>query len=347
MEKKKYPFTESEVKAAYNTSIIDIVQQYGYELEAQKDVFKVKQMGGLYIWSNGLGWYHHTGDYGKQKGNNVDFLLNFCNISSKTEAIRLLLDYSRIIPSAEINIPKIEKEKKEFKLPEKNRGPGGFKRVMAYLIGTRKIDKDIVYRMINEKKLYEDFRHNCVFVAYDTNGNPRYAAQRGTVTNLPPGVAPFKGDVLGSEKYPFVIQGKPESKRVFVFEAPIEAMSHATIFKLGGKDYTEDNRISIGGLSPKALERYLNVNQQIKQIVFCLNNDYDAVNPVTGEIDNHGQKATVNLAKHFFGQGYDIRKSTPQMPNRDWNDQLKSYYEPQNEVKIEEEVQAEAPEPQL
>lgn len=325
--KNKYPFTEDEIRTAYSTSIIDIVQQYGYELEDQKKVFKVKGMGGLFIWADGLGWYHHTDD---AKGNNVDFLCKYCGIKSKGDAIRLLLDYVHVIPSFQSHPkdPSPEKIKKPFVLPEINKGHNNFSRMIAYLCNSRHIDREIVNRMIAEKKLYEDIRHNCVFVGYNKEHEAKYATVRSSISKeyLPPGATPFKGDVEGSEKYPFIIKGR-NPERVFVFEAPIEAMSHATIAKLAGKDYTEDTRISIGGCTTsKALIYYLECCPSTKQIILCLNNDYDKINHLTGEIDNYGQKATIRLARQFSEKGYDIKKCLPKMPYTDWNEQLCGYY---------------------
>lgn len=329
--KKKYPFTEDEVRAAYQTSVLELAEQYGYKLENQKKVYKVCDMGGLFIWSNGLGWYNHTTE---EKGNNVDFLMKFCNAGTKGEAIRLLLAQANITPSAEFsrqNSDEYTQKPKDFKLPEINREGGrqNFGRMIAYLAKTRRVDKEIIYRMIGEKKLYEDIRHNCVFVGYDKSGAAKYASLRGTISpdKLPPGKTAFKGDVSGSEKYPFIIKGK-NPHRVFVFEAPIEAMSHATLTKLSGKDYTDDTRISVGGISgSKALLYYLSCCPQTSEVIICFNNDYDKINSITGEIENRGQIATVRLARQLRELGYtDIKKSLPQMPYTDWNEQLCGYY---------------------
>lgn len=86
---------------------------------------------------------------------------------------------------------------------------------------------------------------------------------RGTTPNKP-----FKQDREYSNKsYPFLLNGQPDSKRVYVFESPIDAMSRATIAKLRGQDWKAAYYISLECLSDQALERFLQYNA-IQEIVF-------------------------------------------------------------------------------
>lgn len=325
---EKYPFTEAEVKQAYQTSILDLAQQYGYRLKDEGRVFRVEGNGGLFIWANGLGWYHST-TY--DKGNNVDFLIKYCNVNTKLEAIKLLLDYAHITPVAEMNKYIIE-EKKQFALPEKG---STYKNMYAYLINKRCIDKEIVYAMQAQKKLYQDNRYNCVFVAYNSDNVAKYASVRGT------GEAQYRGDIGGSDKsYGFNMPGK--SNIVFVFESPIDAMSHATLTKLEGKDWTEHNRLSLGGTSDIALDRYLIEHPDIKQIVFCLDNDYKAVNPMTKLPENHGQNAIKRMAAKYSQEGYIVKKQVPTMPFKDFNEQLVSAVCPSQDRSCDQDAELSA-----
>ena len=69
------------------------------------------------------------------------------------------------------------------------------------------------------------------------------------------------------------MEGK--SNRVYEFEAPIDAMSHATLYKLRGYDWRKDYRISEGCLSDRALKRFLEEHPKVNEIVFCYDNDVD------------------------------------------------------------------------
>lgn len=141
--------------------------------------------------------------------------------------------------------------------------------VIAYLTQSRCIDRTIVLDMIRQKRLYESKdKHNCVFLGYDHTGEIRYAFNRGTLSGIR-----FAGDCPGSSSkdYGFVMEGS--SDRLYVFESPIDALSHATLTKMKGEDYTQDTRLSLGCVSDRALHQYLKDNPAIKRVVLSLDND--------------------------------------------------------------------------
>ena len=75
--------------------------------------------------------------------------------------------------------PPVErKPKKPFVLPKPN---GNMRRVFAYLMFQRGLDRDVLYSFVHNRMIYESKKHhNAVFVGYDTNGIPRHAHKRGT-----------------------------------------------------------------------------------------------------------------------------------------------------------------------
>ncbi len=312
---KKMPYTQSEVLQAYQTPILDIARRY-FEIKPERNVFKVLNNGGLYIFENGCNWYcHSTGE----KGSNVDFLIKYCGIGSKREAIDILLKEAHITPAAQLysEISHSSKQPKdEMKLPLKNKET--YKHMFAYLIRRRCIDPDIVKTMVAEKKIYEDFHHNAVFVAYNKNNIPKYAAVRGTSQ------VKYCGEVLNSDKdYPWTMSGT--SDRVFVFESPIDAMSHATLTLLNSEDWRKDWRISLGGTADRALKTFIFQHPEIKTIVFCLDNDYKHIDPRTGELLNVGQEAVSKHARTYIKLGYKVQKLVPTMPYKDFNEHLTAY----------------------
>ena len=123
-----------------------------------------------------------------------------------------------------------------------------------------------------------------------------------------------------------------KSNKVYVFESPIDAMSHATFFKLQNEDWKKDSRLSLGGLADLALDRYLAEHPSVTQVIFCLDNDYK-------ETENHGQLAVRRMALKYSKQGYEVKKQVPQLPYKDFNEQLvavmselKKQYEGEREV---------------
>ena len=111
--------------------------------------------------------------------------------------------------------------------------------------------------------LYEEAaHHNAVFVGRDESGIPRYAHQRGTVGS-------FRLDVKGSDKtFNFCYRG--EGERLFVFEAPIDLLSFLCLFK---KEWQKQSYLSLGGVSEKALLRFLSDRPNIKTVYLCLDSD--------------------------------------------------------------------------
>jgi hypothetical protein len=84
----------------------------------------------------------------------------------------------------------------------------------------------------------------------------------------------LKEDVLGSDKrYSFNLPAKnPESKLLTVFEAPIDALSHASLQQRNGREW-DGFRLSLGGTSAVALLAFLERSPQISRVVLHLDND--------------------------------------------------------------------------
>ena len=161
-------------------------------------------------------------------------------------------------------------------------------------------------------------RRNCAFVGYDSKGTPRYCALRG-----PSAGSSFRQDMENSDKtYGFLMEGK--SNRVYEFEAPIDAMSHATLYKLRGYDWRKDYRISEGCLSDRALKRFLEEHPKVNEIVFCYDNDVDG-KLADGTPHNHGQVRAGEAKKHYQSLGYKVAIQTP--TEKDFNKVLTSLYE--------------------
>ena len=91
----------------------------------------------------------------------------------------------------------------------------------------------------------------CVFVGKDEAGKIKFACMRGIYEQV-------KKDVYGSDKaFSFCLPPeKPHSSQVAVFEAPIDALSHATLQELDGWKWN-GYRLSLGGTSHVALFAFL------------------------------------------------------------------------------------------
>ena len=149
-----------------------------------------------------------------------------------------------------------------FELPLRN---DNMRRVYAYLLTKRVIDKDVLNTFARHGMIYEsaDY-HNAVFVGYDQNGVPRHASYRGTGTE-----STFRGNKPSSTpEYSFHWNGK--SDRLYLFEAPIDMLSYISMHKDG---WQQHSYAAACGVSDRVLFQMLKDNPSIKTVCLCLDND--------------------------------------------------------------------------
>ena len=167
-------------------------------------------------------WYDHAARKG---GRAISFVQQFYD-KTYPEAVSILLgrDGQGIIPIAKQE-PEPQ-EPKPFALPKPYLT---MRRMYAYLTKHRCIDRDVVTAFVQEKMLYEDDpHHNCVFVGLDENGEARHAHLRSTGSQG----KVFRINVESSDiKHSFHKNGTDRS--LYVFEAPIDLLSHITLYPAG------------------------------------------------------------------------------------------------------------------
>lgn len=156
-------------------------------------------------------WFDHEKQTG---GHPIDFLRVHYQMSFP-EAMRELLggNQGQAFPAAK----KKEVPSKPFVLPPAN---SNMRRVFAYLIRKRQIDRNVLIEFVRAKLIYEDAdHHNAVFVGRDENGTAKHAHMRSTNS----WGDPFRLNVEGCDPgYSFHYDGK--DGRLFVFEAPIDLL---------------------------------------------------------------------------------------------------------------------------
>lgn len=318
-------FTDEQIAQANRTNILEYARQAGYPIEQiTPKEYKIPGYGGLRIDGSGRKWNCFSAKAG---GGPIQFVMYMESIPWR-EAVKKLLGFS---PSLYVQdgtleyrrekvIEKENEEKSEFNLPEKN---NTYKHVFAYLINTRKIDKDIVVSIVNKKKLYENAHRSCVFVGYNPEGVAKYASVRSTNTIG----SSYRGDVANSNKaYSFRIEGT--SNTVRVFEAPIDALSYATFLK-HFEPNNKDHLLALGCLGDVSLEQYLKDHPDIDQIIFCLDNDQWGRAACDRWIEKY--KPDYLLAYHF-------------PKKKDWNEDLVCFFnqrEKGRDLIISEEMETE------
>lgn len=275
-------YAQEQIDRANQVNLEQFLRSQGEELVKSGREYRWKNHDSLTV--KGNKWFRHSQSKG---GYPIDFVMEFYN-KTFPEAMQMLIGEEAIEIAVE-STPKTE-----FRLPPRCETND---RIIKYLTEERKLPKDLVEEFIASGLIYEDAKHhNVVFVGKDTNGIPRYAHRRETSDK-------FRMDVTGSDKsFGFCYRGK--GKELFVFEAPIDMLSHIALYPAG---WRERSYLSLGGVSAKALERFLSECQDIESIYIVTDND------------QAGNNAAEKLAE-LISKEKSVYRFLPQ--EKDWNEDL-------------------------
>jgi len=288
----------------------------GYTFAHRGGEYRCRQHPSLAVKQDRLSWYWHSKGIG---GHGVlDYLVKAENMSFR-QAVEVVTGAT---PTAAPPRPsETEPPPKTLILPESVGVP---LRLYDYLCMKRGIDGDVVNTLMQKEMLYEDRRGNVVFVGHDEQGAARFASLRGMKSD-------FRGDCAGSDKrYGFQAVFAP-CERVYVFESPIDLMSHATLTNAATGDteaWKQDSRLSLSGTSDTALSFFLKQHPTVKELIFCLDGDLA------------GLEAAVSLCQKYQGKGYSALIEPPQ--GKDYNEDLTKKIEVEkglkNAVKMHKET---------
>jgi len=278
------------IEQARATDMVAFFEQYhGFTFAHRGGVYRCRQHPSLAVKNDRRSWYWHSkgvGGFGV-----LDYLVKVEKMPFRG-AVEAVAGIPPITP-----LPPPETEKpRTLILPQKAGMP---LRLYDYLCVKRGIDSEVVNTLIQEGKLYEDKRRNVVFIGFDEHGTPRFASLRGTGRD-------FRCDVAGSDKRYGFNMAFSESAPLYIFESPIDCMSHASMTE----DWREQNRLSLAGTSDTAIPFLLNQQKGTRELRFCLDND-----PV-------GRKAAEDMAQKYAEKGFTTRLELPR--GKDFNEDLQT-----------------------
>jgi len=250
------PFTQDQLDDAKHADLAAFLESRGETL---------RRSGSELEWAD-----HHITirghtlfDHYNNKGDSaIDFVRKYFNTSLQ-DAVQMLLGRNTIVVApVEPRQQQRERERPEFQLPEKNET---MRRVYAYLLKQRCIDRAVLDHFVHNRLIYEsaDY-HNAVFVGTDEQGNPRHAHKRSTISS-----SGWRRNQAGSEAaYAFHHTGT--SGCVYAFEAPIDLLSFISMYQ---KDWQQHSYVALCGVSDEALIHQLSVQDNLREVVLCLDND--------------------------------------------------------------------------
>ena len=283
-------FTEEQKQTARQTDIAELLRRQGQTL---------KRSGSEYEWKDGsakvtvLGnlWFHQ---YDHEGGDAIDFVRRFMG-KSYPEAVEFLLNGCG--GTLTLSPPVQRQPSKPFVLPEKNEN---MRRVYAYLLRCRGLDRDVVNVFVEKNMIYESAPyHNAVFVGYDRDEVPRHAHKRGSGSQ-----STYKGNQDGSlPEYAFHWHG--QSDCLYLFEAPIDLLSFLSLHK---ENWQAHSYTAACGVSDQVLWQMMKDNPGIRRVCLCL--DHDAP----------GQAAARRIAEKLNQCGIPSEILVP--IQKDWNEDL-------------------------
>ena len=297
-------FTEEQIYRANSVNLENYLNLQGEKLIPSGRDKRLASDHSITI--RGNTWYDHAAEEG---GLAIDFLQKTRGLTFPESVVRLLGGEAGIV------YEQIKKEsfqeRKPFALPAEHTD---MRRVYAYLMKARFIDRDIISQFAREKLIYESCEkmknkqgemreyHNAVFVGYDENGVPRHAHKRGLHTE-----GGYKGNVDSSNPaYSFHRVGT--SGRIYVFEAPIDLLSFVTLYP---QNWQEHSYVALCGTAEHAILKTLEQNQHLQNVVLCLDHDeagIEAAGRLTEILNEHGYN---NVAELF-------------PKHKDWNESIKA-----------------------
>lgn len=264
--------------------------------------------GKWFWWSRGIGGASALDYLVKVKG--LDFV-------SAVEAV-----LGKAVETPSFFAQKLQKNKDKLYIPKHT---FNCNKAKEYLLD-RGIDKEIIENCIEKKIIAEDVSSGyVVFLGYDDRGKIRYCCSRATDGST------HKKDMAGSDKrFAFNLISNEAKRTVRVFESAIDLLSFATMLKDVGRDYCNENLISLSGIYlpkeqveetkiPMALEHYLDTHPKTKRICLYFDNDFA------------GWRGAEAL-QIILGGKYEVKYIPPPV-GKDYNDYLMS--KNQNQIKNE------------
>ena len=296
------PFTDEQKVLANSVNLEEFLRMRGEKLERAGVEHKLiyYDSSGKHdsITIRGSKWFDHKNQTG---GGAIKFMQEFYGMDFQTAVQELLGQRVTPLSNSPPKADKQEQKTREFKLPEAN---SNMHRVYAYLIKQRFIAPEVITHFAKQHTLYEDKEHhNAVFVGVDENGVPRQASKRSTNSYG----NSFRITCQGSDtRYSFAHFG--ESKRLYVFEAPIDMMSFLTLYP---KDWQKHSCIAMNGVYENAVLTALKNHSNLSEVILCVDND------------EGGIEAVDRLRDILRENGYEnVRRFAPKF--KDWNEDLKA-----------------------
>lgn len=258
--------SKQEINDLKNISIVDFCEKNGIELSGNGNWKSLVEHNSCVIDVNNNSFVWNS----KQKsGDIINFVEEYYNVDFK-EATQILgakkdAPYLTKTYQDEVTIPK---ELKDISLLQNDlQEQNNMKHIYAYLNKTRKIDYSIIQEFVNKKLIAEDINRNLIFKTFDKENKEKLIAlsKKGT------SVKPYQFISPHSENVGFRFATTDIVKTLYVYEAPIDLMSH---YEMNKEKLIKDSALLVAMTGLKSNAVLNNIKEyDPEKVVFCVDND--------------------------------------------------------------------------
>ncbi|AAO05077.1 MULTISPECIES: DUF3991 domain-containing protein [Staphylococcus] len=299
VEQNKLPISEEQLENAKNKSILDVASECGYSFRKSGKYYIGNEHDSLVLNANKntYNWYSK-----QEYGNTINFIQNEKGLD--------FIDAVKYLNNEEFQVANFKEEKvvydsSKYKYKEKE----DMAVSRDYLINKRMLNEDLVNQLIEQDYIKEDKMKNVCFQWKNQDGEIVGSDKRGT------GKTPFRGIDKGSDiKHAFNFSTTEKPKDIYIFEAPIDALSYRTLNQDKDGIY-----MSMNGLKQDA------VRYQIAFYMKRYETDPESVH-LCVDNDEAGNKFINNFQGLISNQSGKEINIVPEQPKedgcKDWNDVL-------------------------
>lgn len=283
--------------------IEDIARELGFTIVRKGEYLSTKEHDSIRINAEKNIFIRNSSG---EKGTVIDFIECFTNQSKKEIIEDLVRRLERTSPAEPFikreDTETLKERAKTLELPPQ---APHMRNVFAYLTKVRYIEPEVIQELVNRKQIYQDVRKNCVFVSYNDEKKENFACLKGTNT-----YTPYTADVRGCD-YQSGWFVDNHSTKLYVTEAPIDAMSKMSLLYKTDTDYHDFDYLSLTGTGKWEMVLVQLQKRNYKEI--CIGTDGDRWGKECAE----KIKTAVQQADHNVKVVLDLPKI-----KKDWNEEM-------------------------
>lgn len=297
-------FTDEQKERANTVDLKDFLERQGERLIRSGRDWRLCSDHSITV--RGNRWFDHGS--AEKGGLAIDFVKYYYG-KTFPEAVTMLLGGEQGESYRQSQKAK-EEVRKPFTMPAAN---PDMRRVFAYLLKVRMLDREVVTAFAKHNLIYESLEpsrdgkkqyHNAIFVGRDPDGTARHAHKKGIYTMG----SSYRGNLESSDpRYSFHWNGK--SGTVYAFEAPIDMLSYISLHKAG---WQQHSYVALCGVGPQALFQMLQDYPGLKSVRLCLDHDIagmEAAARIQGKLDEAGYTDVKRVLSEWKDWNEDIKAS--------------------------------------